>query len=187
MKRIIKMKRYQAFKFVCFLLSLVLLSGIAIGQEITGNLSGVVKDATGAAVKGATVTLTDQDKQVIVRTITTGDEGEYGLPNISPGNYSISVEAPNFKKVVRNDIKVDVGQRRAVEIILEAGQISETVTVASDPVQVELATATASTLVSGSQARELSLNNRNWVQLIALAPGVSNDLADQVYVGTTNP
>ena len=46
---------------------------------------------------------------------------------------------------------------------------------------------TASTVISGDQARELSLNNRNWVQLITLAPGVSNDLADQVYVGTTNP
>src|SRR5262249_14921150 len=49
------------------------------------------------------------------------------------------------------------------------------------------ATPTSSTLISGNQVRELSLNNRNWVQLVALAPGVTNDLADQVYVGTTNP
>jgi hypothetical protein len=187
MMRIIKMKRYHAFKTVCFLLSLVLLSGIAIAQEITGNLGGTVKDSTGAAVAGATVILTDQDKQVVVRTITTGDQGDYVLPNLSPGNYSITVEAPNFKKVVRNDIKIDVGQRHKIEIVLEAGAISETVTVTSNPVAVELSSATTSTLVSGNQARELSLNNRNWVQLIALAPGVTNDLADQVYVGTTNP
>src|SRR5262249_20802505 len=51
----------------------------------------------------------------------------------------------------------------------------------------ELNTTTVSTVINGDQARELSLNNRNWVQLITLAPGVSNDLADQVYVGTTNP
>ncbi|HEU4770346.1 MAG TPA: hypothetical protein VFS77_23470, partial [Pyrinomonadaceae bacterium] len=107
--------------------------------------------------------------------------------NLLAGLYSIAIEAPNFKKAVQNDMKLDVGQRRAIDIVLEAGNISETVMVAADPVAVELATATASSLVSGDQVRELSLNNRNWVQLVALSPGVSNDLADQVYVGTTNP
>ena len=64
---------------------------------------------------------------------------------------------------------------------------ASTVTVEANPVSVELTTPTVSNVVNGDQARELSLNNRNWVQLVALAPGVSNDLADQVYVGTTNP
>ena len=175
-------------RIIFLALALVLaLSGFAYGQEITGNIVGVVKDATGAAVRGATVTLTDQEKQVIVRTVTTGDDGDFSLSNLAAGTYSVTVEAPNFKKTIKNDIKVDVGQRRSVDVALEAGNISETVTVKSDPVAVELATPTTSTLVSGDQARELSLNNRNWVQLVALAPGVSNDLADQVYVGTTNP
>jgi hypothetical protein len=74
-----------------------------------------------------------------------------------------------------------------LEIGLEVGSVSEVVTVEANPVAVELSTPTVSTIVSGDQARQLSLNNRNWVQLITLAPGVSNDLADQVYVGTTNP
>lgn len=52
---------------------------------------------------------------------------------------------------------------------------------------VDLNSATSGTVISGEQAREIPINNRNWVQLITLAPGVSNDLADQVYVGTTNP
>jgi len=71
--------------------------------------------------------------------------------------------------------------------IWKQGNIAEVVTVESVPLSVQLTTPTASTVVSGDQVRELSLNNRNWVQLVALAPGVSNDLADQVYVGTTNP
>ena len=58
---------------------------------------------------------------------------------------------------------------------------------AADQVAVELTTATASTVINGDQVRELSVNNRNFVQLVTLAPGVTNDLADQVYVGTTNP
>ena len=173
-----------------FILLLVLpfaFSGIARGQEITGNLNGTVKDTSGAIVKGATVTITDSQKNVVVRTVQSNDEGDYNVPNLAVGTYTITVEATNFKKTVQNDIKIDVGQRRSVEVVLEAGNISETVLVQSDPVAVELTTATTSSLISGQQARELSLNNRNWVQLVALAPGVSNDLADQVYVGTTNP
>jgi len=67
------------------------------------------------------------------------------------------------------------------------GAVSEVVTVEASAIAIEKSTPTVSTLISGSKIRELSLNNRNWVQLVALAPGVSNDLADQVYVGTTNP
>jgi hypothetical protein len=182
------MKPLIQFKAVSLLMLFTLvLSSVASAQEITGNLYGTVKDSSGAVVTGATITITDIEKQVVVRTLTTGDEGEWSAQNLLPGLYSIAVEAPNFKKAVQNNIKLDVGQRRAVDTTLEAGNISETVMVASDPVAVELATATASSLVSGDQVRELSLNNRNWVQLVALSPGVSNDLADQVYVGTTNP
>ena len=78
-------------------------------------------------------------------------------------------------------------KRRALDVVLEAGNIAEVVTVEASPIAVELRTPQASTVINGDQVRELSLNNRNWVQLVALAPGVSNDLADQVYVGTTNP
>src|SRR5205814_9336993 len=73
------------------------------------------------------------------------------------------------------------------DVTLDVGDVAEVVTVEAAPVAVELTTPSASTVINGEQACELSLNNRNWVQLIKLAPGVSNDLADQVYVGTSNP
>src|SRR5262249_28861698 len=179
------MKRHIQLKTIVSLLTLLFaISGAAFGQEITGDLLGTVKDSTGALVKGATVTVTDPSKaNIVVRSMTTNDEGGFFAPNISPGLYSITVEAPNFKKYVATDVKVDVGQKRSIDIALEPGNISEVVTVAADAVAVELTTPTASTLISGDQARELSLNNRNFVQLVALAPGVSNDLSDQVYVG----
>ena len=163
------------------------LSATALSQEITGNIVGTVKDSSGAAVKGATVTITDDDKGLVVRTITTGDEGEFSAPQLPSGNYSMAVEAPGFKKSLQTGLKLDVNQRRAVDVVLEAGNIAEVVTVAADQVAVELTTPTASTVINGDQVRELSVNNRNFVQLVTLAPGVSNDLADQVYVGTTNP
>ena len=182
------MKANLALRRLCVALAiLIAVSVTAFSQEITGNINGTVKDSSGATVKGATVELTDTQKKVVVRTVTTGDDGDFSFPDLIGSVYTMSVEAPNFKKTVQQDIKLDVGQRRTLEVVLEAGAISETVMVQASPVAVELATATTSTVVSGQQARELSLNNRNWVQLVALAPGVSNDLADQVYVGTTNP
>lgn len=164
------------------------LSGLALGQEITGTIVGTVKDSSGGVVPGATVRITDPSKgDIVVRTITTNNDGEFRAPSLTVSTYNITVEMANFKKAVRTDIKLDVGQRRTVEIVLEAGNIEEVVTIEADPVAVDLVSATSGTVISGDQARELSINNRNWVQLITLAPGVSNDLSDQVYVGTTNP
>lgn len=163
------------------------LSSVLIAQEITGNIVGTVKDSNGAAVAGATVLVIDAATNLTVRTATTNDDGEFSVPNLPPMNYNVSVEAANFKKAVQTNVKVDVGQRRTVDVELQAGRIEEIVTVEADRVTVDTVSATSSTVIAGDQAREIPINNRNWVQLITLAPGVSNDLADQVYVGTTNP
>ena len=164
------------------------LSSFAFGQEITGTIVGTVKDSAGAVVPGATVTITDPTKDnQVVRTVTTNDDGEFNVPNVAVSVYDITVEAPNFKKSVSTNVKVDVGQRRNVEVELTAGNVAETVTVEADRVSVELNTPTVGTTINGDQARELPINNRNFVQLLTLAPGVSSNLSDQVYVGTTNP
>jgi Carboxypeptidase regulatory-like domain len=178
-------------KFVRLLLAVATLmfalTGMAVSQEITGGVTGSVKDQTGAAVKGATVTITDADKKQVVRTLQTNDDGVYTAGDLHAGTYDLTVEAAGFKKHIETKVQIDVGKARTLDVALEVGNVAEVVTVEANPIAVELATPTVSTVISGDQARELSLNNRNWVQLITLAPGVSNDLADQVYVGTTNP
>jgi hypothetical protein len=158
-----------------------------MAQEITGSIVGSVKDANGAAVKGATVTITDPLKKEAIRTTTTDEDGGYSARELHSGMYDVAVEASGFKRHISSKVQVDVGTPRTLNVALEIGSVAEVVTVEANPLAVELTTPTVSTTISGDQARELSLNNRNWVQLITLAPGVSNDLADQVYVGTTNP
>ena len=166
----------------------IILSFPAMGQEVTGSIFGVVRDNAGAVVSGATVTITDPSKNnIVVRTLTTGDDGEFSAPNLNISVYEITVEAANFKKSVQTDIKLDVGQRRTVDIVLEAGNISETVTVQADSVAVDLQSSTSGTTINGDQVRELSLNNRNFIQLVTLAPGVSNDLNDLAGVGSVDP
>jgi len=163
------------------------LSGFALGQEITGSINGSVKDGAGAAVAGATITITDVQKKVVVRTATTNNNGEFSAPNLLSAVYDVTIEAPNFKKHAENGVKLDVGQRRTVEITMEPGNIAETVTVTAAQVAVELTTPSTSTVINGNQVRELSINNRNFVQLVTLAPGVTNDLDDLVFTGTNNP
>lgn len=173
------------FALACALI--LICANFSVAQDTTGSIIGTVTDTTGAVVPGATVTITDTDKKAVVRTLTTNDDGSYSAPNLSVGNYEVAVELTNFKRYIENAIKLDLNQRRTIDVTLESGNISEVVTVQADPVAVELTTPTASTLISGEQVRELSVNNRNWIQLATLAPGVSNDLSDQVFVGTVNP
>ena len=156
-------------------------------QETTGSIVGTVKDSTGAIVPNATVTITDADKKAVVRTVSTGEDGTFSAPQLPVGNYEVSIEAPNFKKHVETGVKIDVNQRRTVDAALEAGRVEEVVTVEADPLQVELQTPTVANVITGTQVRELALNNRNFVQLTTLMPGVSSGLSDQPYVGTTNP
>src|SRR5712692_9829631 len=84
------------------------LTGIAVAQEITGSINGTVKDANGAAGKGATVTITDADKKILVRTVNTNDDGEFSVALLPVAYYDITVEAPNFKKHIDNRVKINV-------------------------------------------------------------------------------
>ena len=182
------MNKKAWFSIMISLILSVFMTGSVIAQEITGTIVGTVQDGSGAVVAGATVTIMDSEKSdLVVRTITTNDDGAYNAPNIPSGTYKVSFEAPNFKKTVKTDVKLSIGDRRTVDAALEAGAITEVVTVEADAVAIDLTSATNGTIITGDQARELPINNRNFVQLITLAPGVSSNLSDQVYSGTTNP
>src|SRR6185503_1175981 len=183
-----KIMKKTWFSFLTVLALTFCFGGSVLAQEITGSIVGTVKDSAGAGVAGATVTVTDPAKKdLVVRTVTTNDDGEFTVPNLQIGNYTVTVEAQNFKKAVNTNIEVIVGGRRLVDVMLAAGRIDETVTVTADQVSIETNTPTASTTLNKDQITELSVNNRNFVQLVTLAPGVTSNLADQVYVGTTNP
>ena len=105
-------------------------SGVVTAQEVTGAIVGTVRDSAGAAVPGATVTITDPSKgNQVVRTLTTNDDGDFSASNLPISSYDVTIEVANFKKSVNTGVKVDVGQRRPVDVVLEAGNIQEVVTV----------------------------------------------------------
>jgi len=163
--------------------------GIARGQEITGSIAGSVLDKSGGAVASATVTIQNADKNdVVIRVLTTNSSGQFVGPYLPIGRYTLRAEAPGFKTTERRGITLNVNDHLTVDLTLEPGTVSEKVTVEADVSPVELETATASGLITGTEIRELALNTRNYEQLVALTPGVSTGLAsDQLYVGVTNP
>src|SRR6266581_1901839 len=163
------------------------LCGVAWAQEITGQIRGIVTDASGATIANATVTITNMDRNLVLRTVETNSAGEYVAPFLPVGRYSVSVEIKGFKKFVKNDIELNVSDRLTVDAALQPGAVTETISVEADPLQVNLQNVAVEGLLSGTQVRELPLNNRNYEQLVTLQPGVTSNAADQVYVGTTNP
>lgn len=166
---------------------LLVFGGAAIAQQVTGNISGTVKDSSGAVVPNATVTLTNTDQNVVARTVKTDAQGAYSAPLLPLGHYSVSAEANQFKKSTVNGVQLHVNDDLTIDLTLQVGSTSATVTVEAAPVQVELQTATAAGLISGTQIRELALNTRNYEQLVNLMPGVSYGAGDQLYIGLANP
>ncbi len=163
------------------------LSGTAAAQDITGSIRGLLTDQSGATVSGATVTVRNIDQGVNIRTIQSTGQGEYVAPLLPVGRYSVNVEANGFKKYSQTGIVVNANDRLTVDVTLQPGAVTETVTVEATPLQVELESPALEGLISGTQVRELPLNNRNYEQLVTLQPGVTSNASDQIYVGTTNP
>ena len=171
-----------------FVLTLVLSASLVVSaQEITGQIRGTVTDSTGAVIPNASVTVTNTDRNQVIRALHTGPAGEYVAPLLPVGTYSVSVTATGFRTNVHKDIVLNVSDRLTVDAQLVPGAGNETVSVEAEPGQVNLDTSAVEGLIAGTQVRELPLNNRNYEQLVTLQPGVTSNAADQIYVGTTNP
>ena len=171
-----------------FLAAAVLLAtAVSFAQEITGSMSGLVQDASGAVVPNAKVSVKNVDRDAVIRTVVSDKNGAWSAPLLPIGEYSAIAEASGFKKVTKTGIKLNVNDRLTINFALEVGQTTDTITVQDVAPQVELQTSTQQNLVSGAQIRELSLNNRNYQQLLTLIPGVSSGASDQIYIGLSNP
>jgi hypothetical protein len=156
-------------------------------QTISGTVTGTVRDSSGAVVPNATVTITNTDQNSTIFTGQSNSAGQYTAPFLPVGNYAVTVEAPGFQKAQHTGIKLDVNQNLTIDMTLQPGSMQQTVTVTTSPLQVDLQSAQAQTIISGTQVRELTLNTRNYEQLVGLMPGVSTAVSDQLYVGVSNP
>jgi len=143
-----------------------------LAQYTTQQISGFVRDPTSAIVVSARVAARHVETG-LVRNAVTNEGGYYVISNIPIGEYEITAEAQGFKRFQKTGVVVTVNSKPTVDIALEVGQVTESVTVTADAAMVESSTGEVGRLVTGEQATKLQLNGRNFAQLLMLLPGVS--------------
>ena len=164
-----KTKLTSLFLFAAAALTLAV--GSAPAQTVYGSIVGDVADASGSAIPGATVTLTNLSTN-ITQVTTTDASGAYTFVNVLPGNYGIVVGKEGFKKLTRQPIEIQVQSGIRVDAVLEVGDVSQSVEVSGQAPLVQTQNATIGHEVETRQVQDLALNGRNVYNLVALAPGV---------------
>ena len=143
-----------------------------LAQVAAGEITGVVKDQAGAAVPGATVTVTNVDTNR-QRVVPSSGDGVYTAPSLAPGEYRIDVELSGFKPVRRDGIRLSTGEKARIDFDLAVGDVREQVTVTADAPMLRAETASLGTVVEHEQVVQLPLNGRTFITLASLAPGVA--------------
>lgn len=157
--------RISAFaaRFLTVAIAFVFLVTMAVGQAqvSTADLTGTVVDPSGAVVSGATVRARSTTTG-LTRTVAANASGEFSLIGLQPGDYEITVEAPSFKKAVISPVKLTVGQSASIEVKLELGEQTTTVTISGDQVElVETGRTSIANTIEQQRIENLPINERS--------------------------
>ena len=162
-----------AMAVFCLVIGLSLLSSAPLlAQGTAGRILGTVTDQSGGAIAGATVTVTDVDRNV-PRVLMTDQAGTYSAPNLLPGNYKVHAEAKGFKGFERSGIILEVNGELRVDVTLQPGEVSQTITVNEAVPMVETTNAELGATLQSSIIEDIPLNGRNFENLLQLNPGVT--------------
>jgi hypothetical protein len=167
------LKRDNFFKTLLTLFALFLIAtDLSYAQSDTARIEGIVSDATGAVVAGASLKVTNVDTNISLTTVTN-ENGKYVLTPLRVGKYELEITAPNFRKHVQTNIELQVNQVARIDIHLEVGNVSEEVQVIGGTPLIESSTSSLGQVINGGQIEDLPLNGRNFTQLATLVPGVT--------------
>jgi len=172
------MNRRKLVRWTSLLVTAFLMAGLGcmttFAQSATSSVTGTVVDPQGNLVSGATVTLSNQEKN-FSRSQQTESSGAFNFTALSPGSYRLEVEAPNFKKAVITDVRALVDKTSDLRISLEIGERTETITVSAGSGELLLNTqdATLGNNFVSQQITQLPLEARNPISLLTLQPGVT--------------
>src|SRR3954470_17949311 len=162
----------------------LLWAGSAFAQN--AQITGTVKDSSGAIIPGATITARNNETG-LTRVGVTDGSGEFRLPSLPPGRYSVSTELSGFTTETRPDITLIIDQTANINFVLKPASISETVTVTGESPIVDITKSDVSTSISTQQIQDLPVASRRWIDLAMLTPGTSQDnIRGQFYRGNVN-
>ncbi len=170
-------KRRNTFGLGCLMMSILLSGSLSYGQSFKATIVGRVSDQNGAAVPNATVTITEQSTNK-KQTVTSNDSGNYVVPQLDPGSYSMTIESSSFKAAVKSDLVIETGQTARFDVVLEVGNVSEQVTIVSEAAVTNSETSSKGEVITERQVQDLPLNGRDFSSLALLAPGVYPRPAD---------
>lgn len=155
------------------LIALLVLTALAppVFAQATGQINGVVTDASGAVLPGVTIDATS-DATGATRSAVSGADGLYTIPLLAPGTYTVKATLQGFRTAQRDGVRVVVTETARVAFQLEVGQLSETITVSAEATLVETSNATHGIVIDEQKVVDLPLNGRNFTQLGTLIPGV---------------
>ena len=179
------MKRFLLTVAFC-MAGLALAHGTAIGQSTFGMIEGRVTDATGGALPGASVTITNT-RTGATRVVVTNVEGLYRAPNLSPSDYDVRVELVGFQAVVQQGVRLSVSKTLSLPFKLGLESMSETVTVTGERPLVRTADAEIGQTIESQRVEGLPINSRDFSRLALLSPGakmVTSGVADMMFNGT---
>jgi hypothetical protein len=150
---------------------LTVLTVTTFAQTNKADIVGTVTDSAGAAVPGATVTITKVDTNAS-RTVTTGDAGDYLAPSLDIGVYKVAASKSGYQTVNQENVVLQTSDRLRVDFSLPAGTVTGEVTISSEASLVEAETSDRGSVITGREVTELPLSGRNFTQLATLTPGV---------------
>lgn len=145
-----------------------------VAQTTSASLSGIVKDAQGAAIPNAKVDVTGASRGG-TQTAQTDEDGRFTFPQLQPDTYTLRIEAPNFKAFEKTNLVLNANDRgSAGDIALEVGAVSETVTITSAGEELQTESGERGSAIIGEQLQNIAVNGRSYLALTSLAPGVVN-------------
>jgi outer membrane receptor protein involved in Fe transport len=150
---------------------LLVIGATPLFAQSTATIVGEVRDS-GGVLPGATVTVRNVDTG-LTRSVPTGGDGAFRFPALPVGPYEIRAELSGFRASVRSGVRLQVGQEAVVDMVLELGSIQETVTVTGEAPLVETTTSALGAVVTAEEIASLPLNDRNYIGLTMMQPGVS--------------
>ncbi|HZW81273.1 MAG TPA: carboxypeptidase regulatory-like domain-containing protein [Candidatus Deferrimicrobiaceae bacterium] len=168
---------------VCAVLGFVLLALTFASASITGSISGVVTDKSGAVISGASVTATDTTTG-IKTTQKTDSKGFFNLPTLAVGTYDLEIKQLGFKTYRQTGFVINTNSALRADASLEVGSINEKIVVSTDAAQVETQSSQMGEVIEGSKITSVPLNGRSFIDLLALQPGVSPYQGDDANIGT---
>ena len=177
--------RDRLLSYALALLCAFALWSASAGAQTTGAIRGEVRDPTGALVPGATITATLVGTDTS-RTVPTGGDGAYEIPELPVGTYTVTAHAAGFKAYTQNDVVVTIGHVVVADIALAVGSASETITVQGTATQVETTSTQIGAVMNETAVRELPLSTRDTYQLLQLQPGVQSQVGADLFYGSDN-